>query len=556
MIGRGAAIRQFAPTVFRESAPLALALGVQWVAWGRLIQLCRTFGPLVLPIDDAYIHLAVAKHLALDGVWGVTPFAFSASVSSLAWSMLVAAPFRLVGPSVVWPVAMNAALATALLVLADAVLARHGVRARWRAIALLVLGFVTPLPCLVLLGMEHVLQCLVSLALVACLARTLASPNAPRASAAGRGLGSSAAVLGLAFLVTAVRYDGLVLLAAAVVVCAAARRWRLAAGIALAGAIPLIAFAAVSISHGWLPIPNPVLVRLPLLSEPRSGGRALLHLLGYRGLRTLMEEPVLATLFTAALVLLAVRWRQEERSTEDIWMLAIFAGTLALHVQFAAVGWMFRYEAYLVATGLTVLAVSGAELFRHLRPGWAPATRAAVAAALLLAALPLSQRGVDAWRLVPVSAAEQFHTRHQVAAFLARFYDGRAVALGDIGEACYRANLRLVDINGLGSRDLLASILSAPDRWAPPSAQRAVAAARTRLAVADWGGTAPEGWERVGCWASGDSTDCAEAEIQFYVPLGGASDEVARQLASFALPHDRGALRLHLTPRGPSREFD
>ena len=34
-------------------------------------------------LDDPYIHMAVAKHFVDHGVWGMTPFEFSSSSSSL-----------------------------------------------------------------------------------------------------------------------------------------------------------------------------------------------------------------------------------------------------------------------------------------------------------------------------------------------------------------------------------------------------------------------------------------------------------------------------------------
>ena len=54
-------------------------------------------GNLIYPLDDTYIHLAIAKNFVLHGVWGVTKYAFTSSISSPFFTLLVAIAFRLTG---------------------------------------------------------------------------------------------------------------------------------------------------------------------------------------------------------------------------------------------------------------------------------------------------------------------------------------------------------------------------------------------------------------------------------------------------------------------------
>ena len=68
----------------------------EWRSWSLLLagtavlvsvatsvnaSLAGTHGVLVYAVDDAYIHMAVAKNLARHGIWGCTPFHFSSSSS-------------------------------------------------------------------------------------------------------------------------------------------------------------------------------------------------------------------------------------------------------------------------------------------------------------------------------------------------------------------------------------------------------------------------------------------------------------------------------------------
>src|SRR5574341_2136772 len=91
-------------SVFLASAVLAVHAAMRW-----------TDGRLIYSLDDAYIHMALAKNLAHHGVWGCTPFHFSSSSSSLLWTAVLAAAYRVFGVRDAIPLVLNAALALATL---------------------------------------------------------------------------------------------------------------------------------------------------------------------------------------------------------------------------------------------------------------------------------------------------------------------------------------------------------------------------------------------------------------------------------------------------------
>src|SRR6185436_5620763 len=84
----------------------------------------------------------------------------------------------------------------------------------------------------------------------------------------------------------------------------------------------------------------------------------------------------------------------------------------------------------------------------RVRPAWLPAALASAAA------LVCAVRGVRAHLETPGAVANIYEQQIQMGRFLARFYPGQGVAANDIGAICFLADLRVLDLWGLASRDV------------------------------------------------------------------------------------------------------
>src|SRR5207245_7354192 len=113
-----------APGALRGRGPLAVALAVLAAALGVVVawSLRHSGGQIVYALDDAYIHMAMARNLAEHGVFGVTRYGFTSSSSSPLWTLLLAGLFALLGPRDWLPLALNVLCAASLLAVADRVL--------------------------------------------------------------------------------------------------------------------------------------------------------------------------------------------------------------------------------------------------------------------------------------------------------------------------------------------------------------------------------------------------------------------------------------------------
>jgi hypothetical protein len=493
-------LRRIAVAVFG----LAAAVLVAW-------SLRKSGGHLVYALDDAYIHMAMARNLVEHDVFGVTRYDFASSSSSPLWTLLLAASFAIVGTRAWLPLVLNVASAVLLLGVADRVLRAHAVGPRLRLAALLAVVFLTPLPSLVMTGQEHLLHAALTLAFAGLLTST----------------DSTRGPVLLAPLLTAVRYEALFLVLVGCVLLAVRRRVRLALAVGGLALVPPAVYGMVSVAHGWYALPNPVLLK-GALGEPLTGGHrlGLVPLLG--GWDTLVRTPhLLAPVILAALALAARRRSPDSREGR---LLVLFLGTTLLHVQYAKTGWFYRYEAYLVALGIVALAAALGGL-GAVRPRALPAL---LAGAALVAC---SVRGVRAYVETPGAVGNIYEQQIQMGRFLARFYSGQGVAANDIGAVCYLADVRLLDLWGLASREVAEAKLSG--RYTSPWIEELARRQGVRVAVIyerwlEAAGGVPPSWTRAGRWRVARNVVLGDRTVAFYAVDPAEAGALAEHLRAFA----------------------
>ena len=193
-------------------------------------------GPTPYGLDDAYIHLAMARNLADHGVWGVTPYEFSATSSSPLWVLLLAVPriLGLDGSSAPLYLDLLAGLGT--LGLVAWLLRRGGTPAPLSALALILVVFQAQLLPLVFTGMEHVLHTLSTLAAMALAISVSRRPGSWR---------RFTSLLVVTAATTGLRYEGLFLLPALCLLLCLRGQLRRAVLVGVAGLAPVVAM-------GWI----------------------------------------------------------------------------------------------------------------------------------------------------------------------------------------------------------------------------------------------------------------------------------------------------------------
>ncbi len=516
--------------------PLLLALGLLCGALAAILvaSAAATGGTFVYPQDDPYIHMAIAKHLARDGVWGVNASGFTSSASSLLWPALLALWYRMLGPSAVAPLVLNVALAAALVLWLDRALLRRGASARVRGVALLAVVLATPLPALVHLGMEHTLHALAVAAFAVSASREAARSRTPDWS----GLGGAAL---LAAVATASRYEGLFVVLAACLVLAARRRWAAALAVGAAGLLPVLGYGAISLSKGWYLLPNSVLLKGSSPDVSTLSGALRYATLGYK---QMLANPHILWLMIATAAALAWEVRRAARARNPAWsqsiaLAVLFVVTASFHLQLSLSGWWMRHDAYVVCLGLVVLAHSPAAetVERGIRTlsGEPRAVRLAVAALAALLVSPYALRAVGSLVKSPLAAKNIYEQQYQMGLFLREFYRGERVAANDIGAITYLGESECVDLTGLANMDFArARRGGGPDQAAMERIARQSGVSIAILYEHWFPGRIPAAWSRVGEWTLPNNVSLGGDTVSFYAVDPGARAGLVERLSRFA----------------------
>jgi hypothetical protein len=504
-------------------------------------------GHLVYTLDDPYIHMAIARNVAEHGVFGVTAYEFSAPSSSPLWSVLLSALYFGLGPLESLPLALNFVFGAAALSAIHGLARDADIHGGWLAALLVACVLLTPLVPVAFTGMEHLLHLLAVVWLVRIFWRLL--------NESGEITLRTLCLAGLvAAVATATRYESLALIAAMAVALALRKRTAPAALLVVAGAIPVLTFGLFLLAHGQHFLPNSIRLKAGLLDRS-----SLWVLVDPHSIRRFLDAPYLYTLDVCLLAVFA--WRQANARRLDaasILALVVIA-TTALQIQLGRMGWFYRYEAYLVCLSLVALAIevraltARAGLFERLQRS-RPAV-AALCLALAILALPVVQRAVRAHKHTVPATTNIYGQQYQMGRFIARFYDGEAVAANDIGAVDFLARPRIVDLYGLASEDVLKHQLAGTLTTDVISDLAREHGVRIAVVYPTWfvgPMSLPGGWTAVGTWTIPNNVVCAEDTVTFFATDEKEAATLAANLRAFAPDLPRGVIWKDLLARAPS----
>ncbi len=444
-------------------------------------------------LDDPYTHLAVSEELARGG-YGVNPGEIAAPSSSMLWPVLLApfAPFA-------WhrfvPLLLNAGFVLASVIALCRILelelekaARPALRDGLVVMLLLASGAVP----VAFTGMEHVLH--LWLSLLAVLGAVLAERD-------GRPRPWLWPALALAPLV---RYEALALtLPLAVLLWRGGHRRQIVLTLGALGAA-LFGFSAFLLWNDLPPLPSSVLSKTALGRGDGTIGAALLaHLVEQ------MRFPASTVLLAmgGALVISAISAERHRG------LCLALASTTALHLAFGVSGTSFgRYEAYVLASDLAVLAMVLAPRLAALATARGAGVPVLAAALMLTPVWPMALLILGS---VPLAGDNIASQQREMRRFATEFVRG-PVAVNDLGWVSYRNEHYVLDLWGLGSEEARRKRLAGEPGWAGALMRRHDI--RVLMIYDGWvGGEVPPNWVPIGrLTLMRPRISPARAEVAFY----------------------------------------
>jgi hypothetical protein len=485
-----------------------------------------THGIFMYPFDDTFIHLTIADNL-LKGNWGVNPNEFSSASSSILYTLLLAL-FRFFSKSSLVPFVINCLGGIVIVIAVHYWLRKHVINYIAQSVIFFLVIFFTPLPLLVISGMEHTLQCLFCFLFIFYFSDWMEESNY-----------SSKRILPLKLLVYAVllstiRFEGLFIIAIAVLLLIGKKKFYAAALLSIVSVAPLLVFGFISVNKGNFFLPNSVLVKSGSFNSA-SAVRFLYDIVFEKWVYARNGMAALATQrLLIILPLLYLLFKKYIRSTYSFILVFLF-GTTILQLSFASTGYLYRYEAYLFFCFMVIVPVLffkyGKQVFGNVV---SLISKFAVFAIAFFLSFPLILRGVTALNKTAQACINIYDQQYQMAMFTRKFYNGNSVAINDIGAVGYFTDSRIIDLWGLA--DVRVTKSKKQHYWTAPFLDSLSRSSDVQLAII-YDSWFPDPllklWNKVATWEIQNNVICGDSIVSFYALNSSSKDLIKAQLKSF-----------------------
>lgn len=458
-------------------------------------------GMFSYPLDDSYIHMAIAKNIAKHGVWGITKYGFTSASSSILYTLLLSLFFFIFGVSIWVPLIINWVAAGCILYFITN-WATNYLKGFGSLIFSVIFILLVPLPVIVMTGMEHTLHVLFCLIFIYITFRKLNGEKTEN---------------WLYFLVTvlvvSVRYESIFLVGITALIWLIVKRNIILFVLLIAGiVIPVSLFGIYAILHGGFFLPNSLLIKGP------DATHSIFQFIGFTVKKIYDTGLIYALLFIPCIYLFLVPMNKPIQKYPVHLLLIIIAGTCLAHFLLARFGKPYRYGAYLIAMELMLIPVIWKQVSTYIRR--LPLFGAVIVVGFaIFSLLPILFR-LGATLNNDISMKNIRDQQVAMALFLHKYFPNTTVALNDIGAvAFYNNDIHIFDLVGLANTDVLKYHKDSDTSFLLN--YTAKDHVKIALVYPDWigwlGYKKPSNWEIVGNWFLTDNYIAGNSHVGIFV---------------------------------------
>ncbi len=475
-------------------------------------QIIQRTGHVIYPIDDTYIHMAMARHFAQDGTLGVSESGFTAASSSPGWTLLLGVLIQIFGNHESIPFLINLLAATPLTLILTYQIYHYIKNVFLTLIYTILVLFILPLPTIICTGMEHTLHILLILLLVLRVVTLLTESKEI----------SLPELFLLGMLTTLFRYETAFVIAPLCLLCFIHKNLKTAITLGLSCALPMILLGLFYLRLGWFFFPTSILQKSLMQQQTGLGmiGQSIARLYGQLFGATHLVVPFLLVLS----FFLSLLKKGNAFTFKSGMMCFVFLPSLIFHCSLASIGWFYRYEAYLLTIGFLALAPLTRTAVEHAKNLWWYSTqireryliRGIIIITGLLMLVPFGHHARSISLIIP-GAQNLYNQQYQMGLFLRTYYSGETILANDIGAINYLADIHCLDMMGLGSLEPLRAnrqnLLS--DRFIQSWALNRGASIAV-IYESWWRSIIPQTWIKVGEWTVPQKVTVSDPAVSFF----------------------------------------
>jgi len=398
-------------------------------------------------LDDAYIHLSVAKNFALHKVWGIAQYQFSSTSSSPLYTFLLSYLIYIFGNKELIPLFLNMSIGLACIYLLNKYFSGIFRKTGQVVAAVIFTLFYSVFHMQILSGMEHPLQVLLIIINVMNMRKWWISDF--KNQDAAYWFYFTIALLGL------VRFESMFYFAALAFCFLLLKKFKTMMLVLILGFLPIVIFGYFNYLEGGYFFPNSVLVKG---SKPHSG--ALLEQLYLLLIHnTILNTSFYKVIFFPLLFIFYLLWKdwKEQHSFQKAFIknfiLIVLGLTMIQHCVFANFRGFFRYESYIMVTFSMIAIPRIFGFFQDFRKAFRQDF--IVGGLVVMNIVLLIYKTGFAHYMLQYSSKNIYEQQIQSARFLHQYYNTSKVIANDIGAISYFTDIHLLDVVGLGSTEMV-----------------------------------------------------------------------------------------------------